>query len=75
MKRSFFSKIGFSAYFPKPATTSDLLDALAIVVNSSEALQQVPIVTHSYLQTFKRKESLQKNSPIKWQNPTETTVS
>jgi len=29
---SFFSDLGFSAYFPKPVTTSDLLDALNIVV-------------------------------------------
>ena len=30
-----FSELGFSAYFPKPATTSDLFDALAVVVSGA----------------------------------------
>lgn len=29
---NFFAKLGFNAYFPKPATTSDLFDALAVVM-------------------------------------------
>ncbi len=49
---SFFCKNGFSAYFPKPATTADLFNALAIVVEDGEALHHVPIATHSYLQTL-----------------------
>ena len=48
----FFSQLGFSAYFPKPATTSDLFNTLAIVVDDGEALRHVPIITHNYLQTF-----------------------
>ena len=35
---AFFAKLGFSAYFPKPATTSDLFDALTVVLDNSEAL-------------------------------------
>jgi len=50
---SFFANLGFSAYFPKPTTTSDLFDALAIVSEGGQALQQAqPLVTHHYLQSF-----------------------
>jgi PAS domain S-box-containing protein len=49
----FFAKIGFDAYFPKPATTSDLFNALNVVVDNGEARHSAsPIVTHSYLQTL-----------------------
>jgi len=49
----FFAKIGFDAYFPKPATTSDLFNALNVVVDNGEALKNAsPIVTHNYLQTL-----------------------
>jgi len=48
-----FADIGFSAYFPKPATTSDLFDALSVVAEDGEALQQAePLVTHHYLKTL-----------------------
>ncbi|OMH31861.1 hypothetical protein BGP75_16380 [Motiliproteus sp. MSK22-1] len=48
-----FSELGFSAYFPKPATASDLTDALAVVVEGGEALQQAsPLVTKHYLKTL-----------------------
>jgi len=43
-----FADMGFSAYFPRPATTSDLFDALAVVVNDEENLQQVvPLVAQN----------------------------
>jgi len=49
----FFAKIGFDAYFPKPATTSDLFNALNVVVDNGEARHSAsPIVTHNYLQTL-----------------------
>jgi len=49
----FFAKIGFDAYFPKPATTSDLFNALNVVVDNGDALKSAsPIVTHNYLQTL-----------------------
>ncbi|WP_394146832.1 response regulator [Shewanella atlantica] len=49
----FFAELGFSAYFPKPTTTSDLFDALAIVSEGGLALQEAqPLVTHHYLQSF-----------------------
>ncbi len=48
----FFSDIGFNAYFSKPATTSDLFNALAVVLDKEEQKQTSQIVTHDYLQSF-----------------------
>ncbi len=46
----FFADLGFDAYFPKPATTSDLFDALSVVIAGGETLEQAkPLVTHHYL--------------------------
>ncbi|VAW64177.1 sensory box histidine kinase/response regulator [hydrothermal vent metagenome] len=57
----FFSDLGFSAYFPKPATTSDLFDALAVVADDGEVLHLAkPLLTSHYLGTLKRSESSQK---------------
>ena len=45
-----FAEIGFCAYFPKPATTSDIFDALQVVVNGGDALKNAsPLVTSHYL--------------------------
>ena len=56
----FFAELGFSAYFPKPATTSDLFDALAVVVEGGEALSQAaPLVTSHYLQSLKKNKQEQ----------------
>ncbi|WP_022942128.1 response regulator [Psychromonas hadalis] len=43
----FFSDLGFNAYFPKPATTSDLFKALSVVIDNGD--QVMPLVTHDYL--------------------------
>ncbi|MBV1927917.1 MAG: response regulator, partial [Gammaproteobacteria bacterium] len=49
----FFADLGFAAYFPKPTTTSDLFDALAVVLGGGEALLAAnPLVTHNYLQSL-----------------------
>lgn len=48
----YFSNIGFNAYFPKPATTSDLFNALAVVLDQNEQSLSPHLVTHDYLQTF-----------------------
>ena len=49
----YFANLGFSAYFPKPATTSDLFDALAVVVSGGDVMQQAqPLVTHQYVQSL-----------------------
>jgi len=51
----YFADLGFSAYFPKPATTSDLFDALSIVLDDSEALaSSKPIITHHSLQSVQK---------------------
>ncbi len=50
---SFFADLGFSAYFPKPVTTADLFDALAVVKEDGEALHQArPLLTPGYLKTL-----------------------
>lgn len=50
---TFFSELGFNAYFPKPATTSDLFRALSVVVDNDETFNNsVPLVTHDYLETL-----------------------
>ncbi|MBV1869979.1 MAG: response regulator [Gammaproteobacteria bacterium] len=48
-----FAALGFSAYFPKPATTSDLFDALSIVADGGEAYKKaLPLVTRDYIQAL-----------------------
>ena len=43
----YFAKLGYSAYFPKPATVSDLHDAMAVVLSDKEqnSGQVTPIIT------------------------------
>lgn len=56
----YFADHGFAAYFPKPTTTSDLFDALAIVLGGGEALRAAkPLVTHNYLQSLGPKDDYQ----------------
>ncbi|REL26590.1 response regulator [Thalassotalea euphylliae] len=44
---SYFAELGYSAYFPKPATTSDLRNAMAVVLNSTESEHGgSPLLTH-----------------------------
>ncbi|WDE09637.1 response regulator [Thalassomonas haliotis] len=55
---SYFAELGFCAYFPKPATTSDLFDALTVVVEGKEALELAqPLVTTHHLKSLKRNSS------------------
>jgi len=52
------AQLGFSAYFPKPATTSDLFDSINVLAEGGEALEHAdPLVTKHSL------KSLNKNSP------------
>jgi signal transduction histidine kinase/CheY-like chemotaxis protein len=54
----YFANIGFSAYFPKPTTTSDLFKALSVVAQDGEILQQAtPLVTHDYLNAMQVAET------------------
>lgn len=58
----FFADLGFNAYFPKPATTSDLFDALNVVADDGVVLQQAfPLVTHDYLTTLIHKSPQAEN--------------
>ncbi len=51
----YFASLGFSAYFSKPVTPLDLLDALSVVVAGGDVLNQAkPLVTQSYLQTLSK---------------------
>ncbi|MCU7835523.1 MAG: response regulator [gamma proteobacterium symbiont of Taylorina sp.] len=51
----YFSKLGFSAYFPKPATTTDLFDALSIVAAGGDALDNAkPLVTRHYVKSLQK---------------------
>ena len=43
-----FKNIGFSAYFPKPATTNDLFHALQVLVDDSGALEQLDGIVTQY---------------------------
>ena len=48
-----FADIGFSAYFPKPATTSDLFNALNIVAEGGNPLKKAtPLVTRHYIKSL-----------------------
>jgi len=49
----YYSNLGFSGYFPKPATTRDLFGALAVVLASDKEDNGVrPLITHEYLNTL-----------------------
>jgi len=66
-----FADIGFSAYFPKPATTSDLFNALAVVAEGGVVLDNVvPLVTHEYLQTLSQDGEQAVDQVITWSENT-----
>lgn len=47
-----FADMGFSGYFPKPATTFDIFEALLVVVHGGEALRKAdPLLTSHYLRS------------------------
>ncbi|WP_057831121.1 response regulator [Colwellia sp. TT2012] len=51
--KQYFSDLGFSAYFSKPVTGADILDALAIIkATASDTNGSQPIITHQYLASF-----------------------
>lgn len=57
------AQIGFNGYFPKPTTTSDLLGALAVLLDDGEALAQAtPLVTHHYLKSLEITDSSSSNN-------------
>ncbi|WP_022939935.1 response regulator [Psychromonas hadalis] len=63
-----FFDLGFSAYFTKPTTVSDLYSALAIIVEGGELLKQAnPLITSQYI------NSLSRQQPKKRQHWTKST--
>ncbi|TWX52838.1 response regulator [Colwellia hornerae] len=51
---NFFEQLGFSAYFPKPATTADLFDTLTIVLDDEGSLNlNKPFVTQHNVHKLK----------------------
>ncbi|MCP3848852.1 MAG: PAS domain S-box protein [Gammaproteobacteria bacterium] len=57
-----FSQLGFSAYFPKPLTTENLLSSLAVVAENGEALKQAqPLLTQHYLKSLVHNKALLQN--------------
>ena len=56
---SYFAHIGFHGYFPKPATTSDLFNALNVVMSDEfQDKDNGIIVTHDYLSILKNPNDL-----------------
>lgn len=59
----YFADLGFSAYFPKPSTASELHDALAVLIDNGKALvQATPLLNRHNLITNQRNEASQ--SPL-----------
>ncbi|WP_175443219.1 hybrid sensor histidine kinase/response regulator [Vibrio sonorensis] len=56
-----FKKLGFSGYFVKPATTSDLLSALKVI--ASEDFHDNELVTHNYLSGLSEQTTNQEEFP------------
>lgn len=53
----YFSDLGFSANFPKPATTSDLFNALSVTSATATSNQTVSNISHHYLKTLDYNQS------------------
>jgi len=52
---SYFAKLGFSAYFPKPASTQDLHDVLSVVLDGGDAFTSArPLITHHHIRSLNR---------------------
>ncbi|MBV1911742.1 MAG: response regulator [Kangiellaceae bacterium] len=63
-----FADLGFSAYFSKPATTSDLFDALSIVAYGGDVLEQAtPLVTSQYIRTLDHQSVDSSRPSFQWE--------
>ena len=67
----YFANLGFDAYFPKPTTTSDLFDSLAVVIAGGDALENAsPLVTRHYLRsmdhTCSQTDKVDEDGTINW---------
>ena len=62
-----FAESGFSAYFSKPVTPSDLFNALNIVAEGGLALKQAaPLVTHQYIKSLDSTDHGYLGHGIRW---------
>jgi PAS domain S-box-containing protein len=62
-----FAGLGFSAYFPKPATSSDLFNALNIIVDNGLALSNAdPLITKHYIKSLNKTIDKQDELIITW---------
>ncbi len=60
-----FAELGFSAYFPKPVVTTDLLYALSIVAEDGETLKMAqPLVTRHYVKTLAYNKTIDQSSRL-----------
>jgi len=54
----FFADLGFNSYFPKPATSTDLIDALTILFENGDALMGAsPLVTRHYVRSLRHDQT------------------
>ncbi|MCW8932480.1 MAG: response regulator, partial [Gammaproteobacteria bacterium] len=66
----YFSDLGFSAYFPKPATTEDLFYALSVMTEDRQVLNQTEaLLNHQELKTPEKKEPGNKTHSLSKKQP------
>ena len=62
---SYFKNLGFSAYFPKPAVTSNLFKTLNLCLSENKSSsQEMPLITHHYLQEIESAEKVTNNKDL-----------
>ncbi|GLQ33097.1 hypothetical protein GCM10007876_35760 [Litoribrevibacter albus] len=61
----YLADLGFSGYFPKPASLQDIYDALSVVLEGGAALKAAkPLITHHHIQSLKRPVTAQDSAKI-----------
>lgn len=67
----YFRDLGFSAYFPKPVTTSDLFAALSVISNDEFSIKEnEKIITSEYLRNLKTYDTEEINKQCNWDETT-----
>ncbi len=57
----YFADLGYAGYFPKPATVTDIIDALSVLFDDGKALSEAsPLVTQHYVRSLRREQSFSK---------------
>ena len=57
----YFADMGFAGYFPKPATTTDIIDALSVLFDEGTALSETsPLVSQHYVRSLRREQAFDK---------------